>query len=118
MPFEDAPIQLATKAQCRRAVMVSMLLVASALAACGDRRDLSGQAPSRGAPEGEAAYRPPPEATFSQRLASGVIVVGGTADPSADFSNAMGSVTFAPNEATGSLSFPLVQEVRPSFKLF
>jgi len=81
MPIEDAPIQFDTKAQCRRAVMVAALALASLLAACDSRRDPSGQTPARGEPGGEAAYRPPPEATFSQRLASGAIVVGGSADP-------------------------------------
>jgi hypothetical protein len=81
MPIEHAPIQFDTKAQTRRAVMVAALLSAGVLAACGDHRDPSGQTSQRRAPEGEAAYRPPPEATFSQRLASGVIVIGGTADP-------------------------------------
>ena len=37
-------------------------------------------------------------------------IAGGTADSSADFSNATGSVTFAPNEATKTIIFPIVND--------
>ena len=81
MTVENAPIQFDTKAQTQRTLVAAALLFAGVLAACDGRHDAAGYASARSAPGGEAAYRPPPEASFSQRLANGVIVVGGSADP-------------------------------------
>ena len=81
MPQQKAPVRLCFAAQRRNAATFSVLLSACALAACGDGHGSTGQAAATGESGGEAAYHPPPEATFSQRLASGVVVLGGSAEP-------------------------------------
>jgi len=81
MPVENAPIQSYAKARYRPAAMAAALLFAGGLVACDARHDASGQTTVHGEPGGEAAYRPPPEATSAQRLPSGVIVLGGSSDP-------------------------------------
>jgi hypothetical protein len=81
MLLENAPIQSIAKARSSRAVIGLVLALAGVLAACGDRRGATAQRPTGSPAEGEAAYRPPPVANFSQRLAGGMILVGGSADP-------------------------------------
>ncbi len=83
MPRQEAPIQLLTQAQCRSAATLAALFLAGGLVlgACGDEAGSPDKAMASGGPGGEAAYRPPPEATFSQRQAGGLVVLGGTADP-------------------------------------
>jgi hypothetical protein len=80
MQEQDAPLRLYTTFQRRRLALAAALLVAWATTGCGERRDMPGQSAAPGESGGEAAYRPPPEAIFSQRLASGAIVLGGSAD--------------------------------------
>jgi hypothetical protein len=81
MPPQDAPIQRFPQAYRLRAARAAALLLAGLLAACGARRDPSGQAPAARESGGEAAYHPPPEATSSQRLAGGAVELGGSSEP-------------------------------------
>jgi hypothetical protein len=75
--------------------------MASVLAGCGAGRGSPEQTVAPGGPGGEAAYRPPPEATFSQRAPGGSVVLGGVSDPGTRVRLASPSGTITPAFASG-----------------
>jgi hypothetical protein len=91
MSEQHAPIQRHTQARRGRAATLAALFLSVVLVACGDRRDLSDQPAAQRQSGGEAAYHPPPETTFSQRLSNGVVVLGGSADPGGTMTPAIAS---------------------------
>jgi hypothetical protein len=113
-----APIQSCTNSRCRRPVAPAALVLAGVLAGCGDGRGSPGQVTASGESGGEAAYRPPPEATFSQRLAGGAVVLGGSSDPGTRVRLASPGGTMTPAVASGHGAWRARLPARDSVRLF